>query len=62
MSLEVLHRTFMLFGRVTRVECAEVPTLPSLRILLARVKSILSGFQFSDHNELLANENSTIQQ
>lgn len=39
----------MLFGRVTRVECAEVPSLPGLGIFLAGVQSILPRLQFSNH-------------
>jgi len=56
MSLEVLHCAFMLFSRLPRVEGAEVPPFSRFGISLARVQTVLSGSQFSDHNELLAEE------
>jgi hypothetical protein len=56
MPLEILDLAFVLFGSFLRVERAKVATLAGLRILLTRIKSILSGFQFSDHDELLADE------
>jgi len=48
----------VLLGGFLGVERAKVATLAGLRIFLARIKSILSGFQFSDHAELLADEGS----
>ena len=48
----------MFLRRFFRVERAKVATLTCLRIFLARIKSILSGFQFSDHAELLADAGS----
>jgi len=56
--LEILHFAFVLLGGFLGVERAKVATLAGLRILLARIKSILSGFQFSDQDELLADEGS----
>src|SRR2546423_4931792 len=58
MPLEILNFAFVLLGGCFRIERAKVATLPGLRIFLARIKSILSGFQFSDHAELLADEGS----
>src|SRR2546423_5372976 len=53
MPLKILNFAFVLLGGCFRIERAKVATLPGLRIFLARIKSILSGFQFSDHDELL---------
>ena len=53
-SLEILNFAFVFLGGFLCVERAKVATLAGLRIFLARIKSILSGFQFSDHDELLA--------
>ena len=61
MPLEILNFAFVLLGRFLRVERAEVAALAGLRIFLARIKSILSGFQFSDHAELRADAGLTIQ-
>ena len=41
-AFEVLHFLFMLLGRRSSLERAEVPTLPSLGILLAGIQPILS--------------------
>ena len=40
MSFEILHFAFVLLGCCSRLERAEVPTLPGLRVLLARIQSI----------------------
>jgi hypothetical protein len=49
MPLEVLNFTFVLFRRHSRLERAEV--LPSaLRILLARIETVLAGLEFADHS------------
>ena len=56
--LEILNFAFVLLGGFLGVERAKVATLAGLRIFLPRIKSILSGFQFSDHDELLADEGS----
>ena len=60
-AFEILYVTFVFLGGFLRVERAKIATLASLWIFLARIKSILSGFQFSDHDELPANEGLTIQ-
>ena len=54
--LEILHFAFVLLGGFLGVERAKVATLAGLRILLARIKSILSGFQFPDHGESVCKE------
>ena len=60
-AFEILNFPFVLLGGFLGVERAKVATLTCLRIFLARIKSILSGFQFSDHAELLADEGLTTQ-
>jgi len=60
MSLEILNFAFVLLGGLLSVERAKVAALAGLRIFLPRIKSILSGFQFSDHDELLVDEGRTI--
>ena len=60
-SLEILNFAFVFLGGFLGVERAKVATLTGLRIFLARIKSILSGFQFSDHDKLLADEGLTNQ-
>ena len=47
--LEELHRTLMLFGCRASLEGAEVSPPPGVRIGLARVQPIPSGFQLADH-------------
>ena len=51
----------MLLGGFLRIERAQVAALAGLWIFLSRIEAILSRFQFSDHDELLANEGLTIQ-
>src|SRR2546425_10630217 len=48
--LKVLHRPFVLLSSFARVERAKVSALPSLWILLTRIETVLSRFQFSNHN------------
>src|SRR5262245_12343450 len=38
LSLKVLHRSFVLFGRLSRSKSPEVPSLSSLRILFPRIE------------------------
>ena len=57
-ALEILNFAFVFLGGFLGVERAKVATLAGLRIFLARIKSILSGFQFSEHDELLVDEGS----
>ena len=52
-TLEILHRSLMLLGRRPRLEGAEVPALAGLRILLARVQTILACLQFPNHGKVL---------
>jgi hypothetical protein len=49
MPLKVLHGSFVFLGRSFRLKGAEIPSLPSLRILLPRIQSIAAGFKFPDH-------------
>src|SRR5687767_33292 len=49
LSLEELHGALVLLCGRARLEGAEVAALPRLRILLARVEPILTGFQLPDH-------------
>src|SRR4029077_8302901 len=51
-ALEVLHRALMLLGRRARLECAEVPPAPGLRVGFARIKPITAGFELADHRRL----------
>ena len=51
-ALEELDRSFVLLGRRTRAEGAEVLVFASLRVLLARVEPILPRFQLPDHASL----------
>src|SRR6266487_2016873 len=50
LPFEILHRPFVLLSGFARVERAEVSALPCLRIFLARIETVLSRFQFSNHN------------
>src|SRR5262244_978696 len=50
-ALEVLHLAFVLLGGLARLEGAEVPPLPGLRILLPGVESIPPGLELLDHVE-----------
>src|SRR6185369_4502206 len=47
--LEILNGPLVLLGRLARRERAEVAPFAGLRIDLARVETVLAGFQFSDH-------------
>src|SRR5437762_9417250 len=47
--LEILDGTFVFFRRSICVERAEISSFPCLRIFLARIQPILTGFQFPDH-------------
>src|SRR5438128_10513305 len=49
MPFEILHRSFAILGCTSRLECAQIPSLPRLRIFLPRIQSIAAGFKFSDH-------------
>src|SRR5690349_16373394 len=50
--LEELHRALVLLGRRARLEGAEVPPLASLRVLLARVQTVLARLELPDHRRL----------
>ena len=49
LALEKLYRAFMLLRLFALIECAQIAAFPALGIFLARVESILTRFQFSDH-------------
>jgi hypothetical protein len=49
MPLEILHRAFVLFGRLARLEGAEIATPAGLWIGHARIEPVLARFQFADH-------------
>src|SRR6266498_307987 len=48
-SFEELYRAFVLFCPFPRVKGAEVFPLAGLRIYLARIETVLTGLQFSNH-------------
>jgi hypothetical protein len=50
MTLEILHRALMLFGRVQGAEGTQIPPLSSLRVRLLRVKTVTAGFKFPNHD------------
>lgn len=50
--LEVLNSAFVFLRRGLRVECAKISPFAPLRIFLARVQAVLSGFQFSNHDSI----------
>src|SRR5882757_4465585 len=47
--LEVLYGAFMLLGRRTRFERAEIAPFAGLRVHFARIEPVFAGRQFSDH-------------
>jgi len=51
MPLKELHGSFVFLGRSFRLKSAEIPSLPSLRILLPRVQPIFTRLKPSDHND-----------
>lgn len=51
MPLEALDRPLVLFGLFHGRERSQIAPLSSLGILLARVKTVFAGFQFTDHME-----------
>jgi hypothetical protein len=51
-TFEVLYRAFMFFCRYARAERAQVSSLAGLGINFARIESVLSGLQLSDHGDL----------
>jgi hypothetical protein len=48
MPLEVLYFSFMFFRGRARLERTQV-LASSVRTLLARIQSVLTGFEFTDH-------------
>jgi hypothetical protein len=52
--LKVLHGALVLLRRRARLERTEIPPASSLRVLFARVETVLAGFELSDHVDILA--------
>jgi hypothetical protein len=48
---EVLYCALVLLGRGSRGERAEVAALAGFRIFLARIKSVLAGTKFANHDD-----------
>jgi hypothetical protein len=49
MPLEILNGAFAFLRRSFCLERAEIPSFSRVRIFLARIQSILPGFEFPDH-------------
>jgi hypothetical protein len=49
LMLVVLHRALVSFRRLPVVECSQVASATSLRILLSRVQPVFAGLQFANH-------------
>src|SRR5439155_10952896 len=49
MPFEVLHGAFMLLGRGQCRKSSQIPALAGLRVNLSRIKTVLSGSQFTNH-------------
>ena len=49
MPLEILHFALVLFGLFHRRECAKIAALAGRGVLLSRIESIFTGFEFADH-------------
>ena len=49
MSFKILHFAFMLFGLLQRGKCAQIAALACFSFLLARIQTVLSGFEFANH-------------
>ena len=48
-AFEILYGALVLFGRLTRTECAKVTPLAGFRVGFTRVESILAALEFSYH-------------
>jgi len=51
MMFEVLNRLLVSLRSFLCAECAEVAPMAGFGIFLARVQSVLPGFQFSNHRK-----------
>jgi len=49
MPLEILHFAFVLFGRGTRRECAEIAAFAGFAVLLALLQPVFTTLEFADH-------------
>jgi hypothetical protein len=54
MPLKILNGSFVLLCLCLRRERAEISSFARLRIFLARIQSILAGFQFPYHKDFFA--------
>jgi len=50
--LEVLHRSFVRLGCLSRAERTQIATTAGFGVLLSRVQAILPGLQLSNHATL----------
>ena len=48
-ALEILNGSLVFFGRLTRWEGAQVPSLPCFFIGVAAVDAVLTGLELADH-------------
>ena len=49
MAFEILHCALMGFGLAERRKSSQVAAFAGLRVFLARIQSVLTGFQFANH-------------
>src|SRR5450631_1334918 len=49
LMLEIFDRAFVLLGLLAGCERPEIATQAGLRVLLAGIEPVLSGFEFADH-------------
>ena len=54
MSFEILDGALVFLRCLPRPERTEIPLLPSLGILMTRIQSILTGFEFPNHRVVAA--------
>jgi hypothetical protein len=53
---EILHRTLMALGGGAAGEGAKIAAAPGLRVLLARIETILAGRELADHGDITFSE------
>jgi hypothetical protein len=46
---EILNFSLVLFRRLTRGEGSQISALAGLGVLLSRVQTVITGFEFPDH-------------
>jgi hypothetical protein len=52
LPLKVLDRSFVFLRRGRCLERAEISSFPGFRIFLAGIQSVLTGFEFPDHDSI----------